>query len=231
MDEKLNLILSTVTLNENRFRHVEQMFDKVYTHGKKLSKMSSVLISYEDRMRLLEYKSIELEARSRRNNVLFYGLKEVRRLQDCKAIICHFLSNAMGITVSESDMSRAHRLGRFSPTKSRPIIAAFQDFNIAEKIVKQGHILRETEFSVSRDYPIEITRARKTLWPQYKDLKQEHPLSKVAIVYPAKLVMNGSVVTDLFPEWDEILRGSRIDMSHPSQQAYASKTGSTTMIN
>ena len=42
-DEKLNLILSKVTLNENRFRRLEQMFDKVYGQGKKISQMSSVM--------------------------------------------------------------------------------------------------------------------------------------------------------------------------------------------
>ena len=231
-DEKINLILSKVTLNESRFQSMEKMFDKVYTHGKKLSEMSSVMVSQEERMRLLEYKSIELESRSRRNNVLFYGLQESRQsrqMQDCKRMLCEFLSEEMGITVNESVMSRAHRLGRYNQSKTRPIIAAFQDFNIAEKIIKNGHILREYVYSVSRDYPVEITRARKTLWPQYKRLKQENPLSKVAIVYPAKLIMNGKLVADMFPEWDDILRGSRIDLGHPSQQAYASKFGSTTM--
>lgn len=137
MDDKINLILSKVTLNENRFRSMEKMFDRVYTHGKKLSEMGSVIVSHEDRMRLLEYKSIELEARSRRNNVLFYGLRESRQSQDCKRMLCEFLNVEMGITVSESDMSRAHRLGRYNQSKTRPIIAAFQDFNIAEKIIKK----------------------------------------------------------------------------------------------
>ena len=230
MEDKINLILSKVTVNENRLRTVDQkcdkMFDKVYSHGKKLSEMSNVVVSHDDRMRLLEYKSIELEARSRRNNVLFYGLREARAQQDCKRLLCDFLQVEMGINVSESDMSRAHRLGKFNQTKTRPIIAAFQDYNIAEKIIKNGHTLREKVYSVSRDYPVEITRARKTLWPQYKRLKQENPLAKVAIVYPAKLISNGELVTDMFPEWDAVLRGSRIDLGHPSQQSYANKLSS-----
>ena len=161
-------------------------------------------MSYEERIRLLEYKSIDLEARSRRNNVLFHGLKEFRR-QDCKNTICQFLSDQFDISIDESAISRAHRVGRYNPLKTRPIIAQFQDFNVAERIVKQGHILSNTSFGVSRDYPIEITRARKTLWSQYKQLKEQSPLAKVGIVYPAKLVMNGSVVTDLFPEWDDVI--------------------------
>ena len=104
MEDKINLILSKVTVNENRLRAVDQkcdkMFDKVYSHGKKLSEMSNVVVSHDDRMRLLEYKSIELEARSRRNNVLFYGLREARAQQDCKRLLCEFLQVEMGINVS-----------------------------------------------------------------------------------------------------------------------------------
>ena len=91
-------------------------------------------------------------------------------------------------------------------------------------------MLRDSNFSVSKDYPAEITRASRTLWPSYKRLKQQNPGAKVTIVYSAKLIMNGTVVNDLFPEWDSIMRGSRIDLNHPSQQNYsrASNFGSST---
>ena len=77
-DEKLNLILSKVSVNENRFKRLESIFDTVANHQRRISKIESVMKSYDDRIRLLEYKSIDLEARSRRNNILFYGLKENR---------------------------------------------------------------------------------------------------------------------------------------------------------
>ena len=98
---------------------------------------------------------------------------------------------------------------------------------MTDRIIKQGHLLKDTLFSISRDYPIEITRARTTLWPEYKQIKGQNPYAKVAVVYPAKIIVNGHVVKDLFPEWDTLLRGSRIDLKHPSQSSYARKTGST----
>ena len=182
--------------------------------------------SYEDSIRLLEYKSIDLEARSRRNNIIFHGLKESRS-KDCNAIICQFLYDQFQNSINDANITRAHRLGRFDPNKTRPVIVAFQEYSLTDRIIKQGHLLKDTLFSISRDYPIEITRARKTLWPEYKQIKGQNPYAKVAVVYPAKIIVNGHVIKDLFPEWDTLLRGSRIDLKHPSQSSYARKTGST----
>lgn len=161
-DDKLNMILSKVSLNDNRFRRIEQMLENVGKQHKRLTKVESVVRSYEDRIRLLEYKSIAIEARSRRNNILFHGLKE-SRTEDCKDIICQFVLDQFQITINDSNITRAHRLGRFDRGRIRPIIVAFQEFSLTERIIKQGYLLKDTDFSISRDYPIEITRARKTI--------------------------------------------------------------------
>ena len=225
-DQKLNLILSKISVNDNRFRRVEKLLENLGDHHYRLTKIESVVRSYEDRIRLLEYKSIDLEARSRRNNIIFHGLKESRS-ENCNDIICQFVYDQFQISINDANITRAHRLGRFDPNKTRPVIVAFQEYSLTDRIIKQGHLLKDTLFSISRDYPIEITRARKTLWPEYKQIKGQNPYAKVAVVYPAKIIVNGHVVKDLFPEWDTLLRGSRIDLKHPSQSSYARKTGST----
>ena len=222
-EEKLNLILSKVSVNENRFKRLESIFDTVANHQRRISKIESVVKSYDDRIRLLEYKSIDLEARSRRNNILFYGLKENRN-EDCKDIICQFVSDQLQISISDTDISRAHRIGRFDPRKVRPVIVAFQAYPTAEKIIKQGYLLKDSNFSISRDFPMEILRARKTLWPEYKQIKLQNPSAKVVLIYPAKLLVNQRVVKDLFPEWDSLINGSRIDITHPSQQSFGRST-------
>ena len=223
-DDKLNLILTKVTINEKRFKNLENICGSVLKHSKRLSKVESVVKSQEDRIRLLEYKSIDLEARSRRNNILFYGLSESRN-EDCKGIIIDKLRQELDIAISEADISRAHRLGRYVASKKRPVIVAFQSYVVTESIIKQAYRLKDTGFSISRDFPLEITRARSTLWPVYKQLKSQIPLARVAIVYPAKLLVNGRVEKDLFPEWDAVLSGSRIDLTHESQSSYATKVG------
>ena len=50
-------------------------------------------------------------------------------------------------------------------------------------------------------------------------MKSQDPSARVSMVYPAKLLVNGTVVRDLFPEWDMLLKGSRVDLSYLSQQS------------
>ena len=110
-----------------------------------------------------------------------------------------------------------HRLGRFvGGGQRRPIIVAFKDY----QLIRHSLNLKDIGFNVPHGYPLETSRARQTLWPEYKRIKQENPYAKMSIVYPAKQNVNGGVAADLFPEWDAILGGSGIDLNHPSQESY-----------
>ena len=46
-------------------------------------------------------------------------------------------------------------------------------------------------------------------------LKVKHPASKISVRFPAKLVRDGRVIRDMFPDWHAILRRDRLD-----QQGY-----------
>ena len=223
MDDRVTLILNKVCLYENRFRDITNTLDELVNANKNVAKIENVVRSHEDRIRLLEYRSIDIEARSRRNNLIFHGLAESRN-ENCTRLISNFIKDNFDMDVDATAINRIHRLGRYvGGGKRRPIIVAFKDYQLTENIIKQGLNLKDTGFSVSRDYPLEISRARQTLWPEYKRIKQQNPFAKISIVYPAKLIVNGRVVADLFPEWDTILGGSRIDLNHPSQELYRSK--------
>ena len=75
----------------------------------------------ERRIKLLEYKSIDQEARSsRRNNLIFRGFKEVVGNDDCVSIIQNFLSDDQ-LDMQDVTIQRAHRLGSLRVTLS-PLI-------------------------------------------------------------------------------------------------------------
>lgn len=164
-------------------------------------------------------KSIDIEARSRRNNLLFHNLAE-NRSEDCTSLVLEFLSNMLNIqNLDRSSIERAHRLGRYDRNKGiRPIIVAFSSYHLVETVMSNVSRLKDTRFSVNKDFPVEISRARRLLWPKVKQARLQYPGSKVSMGFPAKLQIDGRVVEDLFPEWEETIRGSRINMSHPSQQ-------------
>ena len=89
-------------------------------------------------------------------------------------------------------LERAHRLGRRREDRStpRPVIVAFRDYYDTELILQEANKLRNTGFSIHRDYPHEIAQARKSLWGMYKDARAIYR-NRVSIQYPARLVVNG----------------------------------------
>ena len=222
-DAKLSMILAKVSLNEGKVERIEHMLSSVVRKQKRISEIETVIRSHDDRLRMLEYKSLDVEARSRRNNLLIYGIAE-RRGENCVDRILGFLENDLGLeTMDGTWIERAHRLGRYDKTKaSRPIIVAFSSYRYIEIVMANVYKLKDTNYSVNRDFPAEITKARKLLWPKLKHIRQQFPFSKAALGYPAKIIVDGRTVEDMFPEWEDILRGSRVNASHPSQQIFKS---------
>ena len=128
-------------------------------------------------------------------------------------VLKQFFEVDLSLNPDDIVIERAHRLGRKKRNRfsKRPIIAAFNNYADTVKILNSARLLRGTQFSVDRDYPVEITNARKLLWPKYKALKQnKRENDTVQIQYPARLVKNNVVIDDAFPGWAEIMKGTRI---------------------
>ena len=185
----------------------------------------------DKRLKLLEYKSIDQETRSRRNNLIFRGHPEVRYNDDCEAIIRNFLQRHLDIDPNLIRIQRAHRLGdlKYRPwgraggqrNAPRPIIVGFTEYKDVELIMANARKLAGKDFGINRDYPSEIVQARSRLWGEYKDEKakcERDRTRRVVIGFPAKLVVNGKVIRDEFPEWKSILRETRTQHSQTKNQ-------------
>jgi hypothetical protein len=162
--------------------------------------------------KMLAYHSIDLEARSRRSNLIFYGLADLDD-ENTYHVLTDFFSDYLDLDLSEFFIQRIHRLGSLSRARAysqitrRPIIVAFRDYGDTEYILDRAKLLKDTRFGIDRDYPKEIASARKKLWPLYLENKKLR--KDVKIAYPAKLIVNGKVVADEFPSWHEILQKDR----------------------
>jgi hypothetical protein len=53
-----------------------------------------------NRVKVVEYKSIDLEARSRRNNLIFRGHPEVYLDENCEHIVADFIEEYLGLDPS-----------------------------------------------------------------------------------------------------------------------------------
>jgi len=162
----------------------------------KINRVIQVTNTQSDLLKTLAYKSIDLEARSRRNNLIIRGIAE-NYDENCFEIVRGLLGRNLGINPATVYITRAHRLGVRSRDRHhvrRPIIVNFRDFGDVERIMSVTNRLRNTPFSIDYDLPKEIQAARKNLWTPYHQAKRDRPRSRVQIVYPAKLVIDGRVV-------------------------------------
>ena len=178
--------------NESNMADIKGIIDTVITLNTRVNDLETCKAQIIDKLTLLELKSIALEARSRRNNLIFWWFR--RGVQ----IIRSFLRDSQGIQ-DQLAIARAHRLGRFDRTKERRIIVRFRDYSDTEAILSNTTRLRGTNYGVNRDYPPEIAAVRKTLLDDYKDLKKQNPIQPVRILYPSKLVVGRTVIRDMFP--------------------------------
>ena len=159
------------------------------------------------RIDLLAYMSKDTESRQRRNNLLFWGIPEVRN-EDCIAEVSNFLEDKLGLDGDAICIPRAHRIGKVQRQnvigrsvriRHRPLIALFSDYQDVELILSNANKLQGKPFGINRDYPQGIINARKPLLKEKKELKAKYPNANVSIQYPAKLICDKRVVKDMFP--------------------------------
>lgn len=173
-----------------------QMNGRLDDYDKKQSELS-----YD--LKRLKYRLVDQEARSRRNNVLIFGIAE-NKDECCATAVTTFIEDHLGIS-RDIAIQRAHRIGKSDNKKVRPIIAMFRDYPDVDDVMSKGKKLAKTGLAISRDYPAEIRAARAKLFPLVKNNKKDG--RKAWVVYPAKLMVEGELFHDALPDWNAVLLG------------------------
>ena len=164
----------------------------------RINKMNERMEKLEKNNKDMMMSKIELEARSRRNNLLFFGVKEQEK-EDASRLIHDIIKKDLGLNGS-FPLQRAHRLGPVkrnvvgkSADRPRPIIVNFLDFRDKET-VRSARSRLQAPISVQEDFPEEVRKAMKSLMPELIDLKNKG--KRVTLAYPAKLISDGKLVRE-----------------------------------
>ncbi|XP_077516726.1 uncharacterized protein LOC144127643, partial [Amblyomma americanum] len=157
---------------------------------------TSKVESLEKTVDSLLMKVDDLENRSRRNNLIVFGVKETEdeTPQDLENTVCKdVLLNRLKI--SDVAIERIHRIGRPAEDKCRPVIFKLVDGRIKERILKSCKNLKNTGYSISEDFSPRVQSIRKKLWESAKEqrLKEE----KVMLKFD-KIKINGKLY-----RWDD----------------------------
>lgn len=108
----------------------------------------------------------EFEDRSRRDNLIFYGVpdsnSETWAVSESK--VRDIIANEMKIIVPPEGIIRAHRLGRvFNPSKCRPVLVKFSLFKTKDHVFSSRGKLRGSATSVAEDFSPATRLARRKL--------------------------------------------------------------------
>ena len=186
VNKKLDKQHSELTATKNQVKEVEKKFEAT-----------------EKRLRTLEGQVIDQEARSRRNNLLFFGIPE-KEGEKCTDDIKKLIKNELKLDPSGINIQRAHRFGvpktrnaiGQSAQRPRPVIVNFSLYNDKEAVRAARHKLRRP-LGISEDFPLPVRKARDSLVPELIELKNRG--KKATILYPARLLCDGKILHDLNP--------------------------------
>lgn len=119
-----------------KFQRLEKAFESFERLNEKIGALVNTVKTLEATVKRQEEKIIDLENRSRRNNLLVFGFPE----QDNK--ISELLKNKMTTEVFETklgisvtSLERIHRFGRKKSGSCRPVILRLFNFNEKQTIL------------------------------------------------------------------------------------------------
>nr|XP_047142193.1 uncharacterized protein LOC124816600 [Hydra vulgaris] len=143
-------------------------------------KISQIKKYYDKEINSLYKKSIDLENRSRRNNLRIDGLQETpgESWEDCEKAVKDIFKTLLKIP-SEVVVERAPRIGQFKENKPRTLVLKLLNYQDKNKILKTVKQLKGTGLYINEDFAQETIYHRRKLWEEVKKLRSEDTLSAV----------------------------------------------------
>lgn len=176
----------------NRMDEAEERIEKAEERIQNTEEATNEIIKLQIR---LEDKLIDLESRTRRENIRIYGIPETAE-QDFTTMIefvQKLLRDGLGLSLAQEDIDRAHRsLGSPPPgdVPPRSIIVKFLSFKTKELVLrkawqKRGFTFNDRHVNLDHDYPPQILKKRREYAEVRKILKEQQ--IPFQTLFPARL--------------------------------------------
>lgn len=156
----------------------------------------------ERAVKSLQAKVADIDDRSRRSNLVLFGIQEgsseTETTLRAEVIDSLFWDK---LNVRCSSVVRIHRIGK--PGKMRPVIVSFQNYNEKQDVLKNARKLKGTKIYIQNDYSVDTLRKRKLLWQSAKEEKKQ---GKKVILLHDKLRIDNELYV-----WDDVTH-SRVEL-------------------
>ena len=117
----------------------------------------------------LESKVTDLESRSMRDNLLFYGIPEKGQYENCEELIKQVCVETLELEEAETmNFDRVHRIGMHSTSKIKPIVAKFHYLKereqVRQKAYEKSDTLKSANMGIGKQWPSEVRDTRRALF-------------------------------------------------------------------
>ena len=174
-----NLIKEIADLKESLEFTKEETEGKFSTLNEKISTMEKNLFSLKKDIDIIqttqpswaidiENNLVDLEDRSRRNNLGINGIKEEKNetWEEYEERVNCFLEEKLDIDTTEIWIERAHRVGEKKNGQERQIVVQFKSYKHKLDILRNCKKLKGTNFLVFEDLSKETASIRKEKWKE-----------------------------------------------------------------
>ncbi|CAN7978916.1 unnamed protein product [Ixodes persulcatus] len=119
--KKVSSTEQTLSNLSERISGLEKECSSFSSISTEVQTIQSNMFSMTNTIACLEARIDDAENRSRRNNLIFYGLRDVagESWHDSEKLIIDTCSTHLAINLEPLSIERAHRIGRFSPEKKQ----------------------------------------------------------------------------------------------------------------
>ena len=156
---------------------VNNLKEEVSDLSRKNDKLERKNNELADKVNELDRKCDDLENRSKRNNVLFFGVPKAtgETNENCEGVIQELLTDKMNIT----DVVNFDRVHRLTPKADSPIIARCTSFKQKVQILKAKQKLKGTNVFVGEDFSQRVREIRRKLTPHLKQARSDGKLARM----------------------------------------------------
>jgi len=173
--------------------HRDALKKQMEEQNKRITSLIESERKLTDQINDITSKNLYLEAYSRRENIKFFNIPEVRE-EDTEEVLRNFMERDLDYRNARSvEIQRVHRLTtrRNSDTAPRPIIARLLRYKDVDGIFSLGRRPEETDIQMFRDLPVEIIKRRKDQMAVFKEARRQGMRASFSKSQPDKLFING----------------------------------------
>ncbi|XP_020903896.2 protein unc-13 homolog C [Exaiptasia diaphana] len=165
--------------NSCQYAHdsIEEVQKEQNKYKGKMKALEERLEKIEDENKKIKQSTVNLRARSMRNNLLFFNIEE-KDQENCEDEIKNIVEQ-IGMEPWTVEIERSHRMGKRREEKPRPIVAKFLRWQDKERVRKSAYKLKGTKIGIAEQFPMEIEEKRKELYPILKLAKKEGKKAKI----------------------------------------------------